>query len=307
MQSGQEEKNMASKKRKEREQPGTVQGGVDSDQVKDKAEEMTADELYDAIMSGAIDMMEYLKFDEEFYESLKFKGFDARTIYKDTLKNFGFKAAIRLSLFGTIGRNNISRFANNIIPCNGVKYKGDITLSEMFKRGLIGRVGTRSPTEKIKPGVYPITQIASAIPYATYLYVKGKEKRNKDISSYAKNIDTSLPVCLQYVEAGSLPLPEKLRKAHIAFIENYSKRLRRGLDGNIYRHQVLGSYLYKRVPGLVDELNEEESKIVLKDFEASKSVESILKNSRMFNNKPSQEGSYVSLPRHRQGLKRKLG
>ncbi|KAI8367871.1 hypothetical protein EDC96DRAFT_590957 [Choanephora cucurbitarum] len=270
----------------------TEEGGTDNNQTMEDAP--SADDLYEAVMSGRKSPLSGVKLDDDFCKSIQYKGFNPKTAHKKALVKFGFDAAYKLATIGSIRRNNIDKFGDIMIECDG-KVKGTYSLKKLAELQHIRTYGMRSPEDPVRPEVYSLTQIASAMPYSVFYYVKALEEKGKDVSKFCKNVDTSLPVCLQYMEAAALPLPKKLRSAHIAFAENYSKFLKSTINGNIYRQRVSVSHMYTRLVGLVELLQAEEDKIVLNEEEQTKTVEGLPRYFKTYNNDMAQRNTRMNI------------
>jgi hypothetical protein len=154
---------------------------------------------------------------KDFYNQIRYKGFNRNQVLSQLEQQFP-----EMKLLSEV-----------IIVCTlrGPQKAQYITLSNgksLFEMGIPGS-GTQG-SEKLS-----CNKIASATADLAAFYLKKLD--------VPKRIDMPLPGWLQFPTAGSIKLPEELRKQHVSFHKQFSKIIGGQFNEQIYQNMMSNAYL----------------------------------------------------------------
>jgi hypothetical protein len=120
--------------------------------------------------------------------------------------------------------------------------------------------------------------ISAAIPYAAFQSMM--ETNNFNLvtrKKYNSRITTTLPLQLQYLEAGSLPLGPKTRKAHLNWSVKFLKSIRSKFNPKIYKRLMGQSVVYENITLLTQRLDTIEDTLALNSEEEAIEIKRFFK------------------------------
>ncbi|KAI8637143.1 hypothetical protein BD408DRAFT_458719 [Parasitella parasitica] len=201
-----------------------------------------------------------------------------RRIFQDSVvekatKLIGEDAARQLAIIGSIHGINASKINKDIkLVCNG-NIHGKNTIKQLVDSNILSKRGTKydSSNEKIH-----LNLITAAIPYAAF---QSMDTNSNQVPKKKKmpRIATSLPVQLQYLEACSLPLGTKTRKAHLFWSFQFLKSINCKFNPAIYTKHMNQAIVYEKMDTLTNRLDTIEASLILSDDEELIKVKRFLK------------------------------
>lgn len=120
--------------------------------------------------------------------------------------------------------------------------------------------------------------ISAAIPYAAFQSMMETNNFNQVTrKKYNSRITTTLPLQLQYLEAGSLPLGSKTRKAHLNWSAKFLKSIRSKFNPKIYKRLMGQSVVYENITSLTQRLDTIEDTLTLNSEEEAIEIKRFFK------------------------------
>ncbi|KAL9539366.1 hypothetical protein MBANPS3_010306 [Mucor bainieri] len=188
------------------------------------------------------------------------------SLIQEAVKLVGKDAVRKLAIIGSLQGTNTKKINKTIsVTCSGEAVKGDKTIQQLVQSSIISQKGSKydSSNKKIH-----INLLAAAMPHAAFQYMM-KDAQDTDIARKKSrhSIDTTLPLQLQYLEAGSLPLGTKTRKAHLHWSSQFLKSINCKFNPTIYKRGMKQAVVYESMEWLTKELDDIEGSLTLNSKE----------------------------------------
>ncbi|CAO3623028.1 unnamed protein product [Mucor fragilis] len=204
----------------------------------------------------------------------------ARRIYQGSLiqeavKLVGENAVRKLAIIGSLQGTNAKKITKTIqVTCSGETVKGYKTIQQLAQSNIISQRGSKydSSNKKIH-----LNLIAAAMPHAAFQYMDDAHFTDIPRIKSRHSIETSLPLQLQYLEAGSFPLGIKTRKAHLHWSSQLLKSLNCKFNPTIYKRNMKQAVDYESMEWLTERLNDIEGSLTLNDKEKDIDVKQFFK------------------------------
>lgn len=189
-----------------------------------------------------------------------------RRIYQDSLIQkavhlVGEDAVQKLAVIGSLQGSNTTKINKNIqVVCTGDKVKGVNTIKQLVQSSIISQKGSKydSSNEKIH-----LNLIAAAMPHAAFQYMDDGHTKYIPQKKSRLQIATTLPMKLQYIEAGALPLGAKTRKAHLHWSSQFFKCINCKFNPTIYKRNMGQAVIYENMKWLTKRLDDIEASLTL--------------------------------------------
>lgn len=166
-------------------------------------------ELFDLI-SSSIDSLDL----SAIYESVRYQGFNRGDYLKAALKVMTPSTMIKVAMIGAVRGSNFAKVSETVGLPSDVK-----TL--MDKGIILNRKANRTSD-------VTLTRCTAALPqWSAYALLKAEVP--------GRISKSSLPACLQFPAAGSLPMARDVRIAHIEFSAQFSKLINGAFKTTIYK------------------------------------------------------------------------
>lgn len=197
-----------------------------------------------------------------------------KSVIQEAVTMIGEDAVHKLAIVGSIQGTNISKIDKNIkIVCSGERVNGTKTIKQLVQCDILSKRGSKYDSSNNK---IHLNLISAAIPYAAFQSMMDTNNSNEVFrKKYRSRITTTLPLQLQYLAAGSLPLGPKTRKAHLNWSAQFLKSIRCKFNPVIYKRLMGQSVVYENMESLTQRLdiiedtltlNSEEEAIEIKRF-----------------------------------------
>lgn len=156
----------------------------------------------------------------EWYEELRYQGFDRETVLKDLHEKLRDKVLAQKFILLCALRGPVGASKTSINGRNALTFGLPLKSSKGAKGASLNRI------------------TAALADYAAFLLKK---------LNVPKRIQCECPGWLQFPSAASISMPENYRKMHLEFAQLFSERInldgRHGFNQDIYDQMVLNSYL----------------------------------------------------------------
>ncbi|EPB90943.1 hypothetical protein HMPREF1544_02197 [Mucor circinelloides 1006PhL] len=203
-----------------------------------------------------------------------------RRIYQDSLIQkaihlVGEDAVQKLAIIGSLQGSNTTKISKNIqVFCTGDEVKGANTIKQLVQSSIISQKGSKydSSNEKIH-----LNLIAAAMPYAAFQYMDDEHTKDIPQKKSRHRIATSLPMKLQYIEAGALPLGAKTRKAHLHWSSQFFESINCKFNPTIYKRNMRQTVVYENIKWLTKRLDDIEASLTLNTEEKDISIKKFFK------------------------------
>lgn len=198
-----------------------------------------------------------------------------KSVIQKAITMIGEDAVHKLAIVGSIQGTNTSKIDKNIkIMCSGERVNGNKTIKQLVQCDILSKKESKydSSNDKIH-----LNLISAAIPYAAFQSIMDTNNSNQvPLEKYRSRIITTLPLQLQYLETGSLPLGPKTRKAHLNWSTEFLKSIKRKFNPAIYKKLMGQSVVYENMELLTQRLDTIEDALTLN------SEEEVIKIKRFF-------------------------
>ncbi|KAF1802328.1 hypothetical protein V8B55DRAFT_1323916 [Mucor lusitanicus] len=152
---------------------------------------------------------------------------------------------------------------NSDIRCDGETYKGQVPFQQLIEDGLFSTRRGFTAYKELDSSTLTLDDIALALPFLPMMWLLEHKAQGKHtFVDSVPNIQTSLPLELQYIQAAALPLYPRTRVAHINFTIRALNIKGYGFNIEVYKSLMSASHRHaQRMPGLVPALKEIERKL----------------------------------------------
>ncbi|GAN07102.1 hypothetical protein MAM1_0148d06594 [Mucor ambiguus] len=184
-----------------------------------------------------------------------------RSLIQEAVKLVGKDAVRELAIIGSSQGSNTKKINKTIkVTCSGEVMKGDKTIKQLVQSDIISQKGSKydSSNKKIH-----LNLIAAAIPHAAFQYMNDTQTTDIVRKKPRHSIETTLPLQLQYLEAGALPLGTKTRKAHLHWSSQFLKSINCTFNPNIYKKNMRQAVVYENMEWLTERLDDIEGSLTL--------------------------------------------
>lgn len=203
-----------------------------------------------------------------------------RRIYQDSLIQkavhlVGEDAVQKLAIIGSLQGSNTTKISRNIqVVCTGDEVEGVNTIKQLVQSSIISQKGSKydSSNEKIH-----LNLIAAAMPYAAFQYMDDEHTKDIPQKKSRHRIATTLPMKLQYIEAGALPLGAKTRKAHLHWLSQFFKSINCKFNPTIYKRNMRQAVIYENIKWLTKKLDDIEASLTLNTEEKDINIKQFFK------------------------------
>jgi len=166
-------------------------------------------QLFDLI-AGAVDTLDL----SAVYEQIRYQGFNRSDFLKAALKVMSASTMIKVAMLGAVRGSNFKKIAESATLPPDVK-------------GLMDN-GVILDKKAKKTSDVTITRCTAALPqWSSYALLKAQVPPRISKST--------LPACLQFPAAGSLPMSKEVRVQHIKFSSMFSKLINGSFKATIYK------------------------------------------------------------------------
>ena len=182
--------------------------------------------------------------DDTLVEKIIYRKLNAKRMIDEIVFSIGCKATIQLALIAWFRGARVDAETRNItVECAGVRHQGSTPLIKLVDLKIITFDATNSKQNR----QYSLSEICGAIPEVLMLYIRTRRLLSCSVDKIFLSLtNTTLPVELRYIHAGSLPLSRKLRIAHLDFAAEYYKNvLKETFNPSMYTILVQQSKEYK--------------------------------------------------------------
>lgn len=197
------------------------------------------------------------------------------SLIQEAVKLVGKDAVRKLAIIGSLQGTNAKKITKTIqVTCSGETVKGDKTIQQLVQSNIISQRGSKydSSNKKIH-----LNLIAAAMPHAAFQYLDDAQSTDVPRIKSRHSIKTSLPLQLQYLEAGAFPLGTKTRKAHLHWSSQLLKSLNCKFNPTIYKRNMNQAVVYESMEWLTERLDDIERSLNLNDTEKDINIKQFFK------------------------------
>ncbi|KAK4519875.1 NodB homology domain-containing protein [Mucor velutinosus] len=183
------------------------------------------------------------------------------SLIQEAIKLVGKDALRKLAIIGSIQGTNAGKINKTIqVPCSGEAVKGVKTIQQLVQSDIISQKGSKYDFSNKK---IHLNLIAAAMPYAAFQCMEEAQATDIARKKSKHSIETALPLQLQYLEAGSLPLGTKTRKAHLHWSFQFLESINCTFNPTIYKRNMRQAVVYENMKWLTERLDDIEGSLTL--------------------------------------------
>ncbi|KAF1804661.1 hypothetical protein V8B55DRAFT_1498232 [Mucor lusitanicus] len=197
------------------------------------------------------------------------------SLIQEAVRLVGEDAVRKLAIIGSLQGINTKKIDKTIkVPCNGDTVKGDKTIQELVESNIVSERGTKYDSSKKK---IHLNLIAATMPHAAFQDMNDDKATDIVRKKVRHRVQTTLPLQLQYLEAGCLPLGTKTRKAHMHWSSQFLKSINCKFNPTIYKRNMNQAVVYENMEWLTKRLDAIEDSLTLNTKEQDIDVKKFFK------------------------------